>query len=102
MNMKIGTNVYKQYIASGSSGNRIASKIIGGSCNRSAIKQDSLSFSAEAALLKESAKTVRSYAAQISNPASDDRINALKEKIKNGEYSISAQQVADSILNRRI
>lgn len=101
MNMKIGTNVYKQYISSGS-GSRIVSRAAENSFSKSPIKQDSLSFSAEAALIKESAKTVKSYVSQISKPASDERINALRGKIKNGEYSVSAQQLADSILNRRI
>lgn len=65
-------------------------------------KQDSLSFSAEAALLKDNVKTVRGYAAEITASESEERIESLRNRIKNGEYEVSAQQVADSILNRWI
>ena len=65
-------------------------------------KQDSLSFSAEAALLKDNVKTVRGYAAEITAPESEERIESLRNRIRNGEYEVSAQQVADSILNRWI
>lgn len=98
--MNINTNVYKQYINSGSSYGKTVQKTFGANGGRSVIKQDSLSFSAEAALIKDNAKTVKSYAAQITEPASEERIDSLRQKIRNGEYNVSAQQVADKILNR--
>lgn len=100
--MNINTNVYKQYINSGSSYGRTVQKTFGTSSSKSVIKQDSLSFSAEAALIKDNVKTVKNYAAQITKPASDERIDSLRQKIRNGEYNVSAQQVADKILNRWI
>ena len=100
--MNINTNVYKQYINAGSSCRRPVMKTSGTAGSKSVVKQDSLSFSAEAALIKDNVKTVKNYAAQITEPASEERIDSLKEKIRNGEYNVSAQQVADKILNRWI
>lgn len=100
--MNINTNVYKQYINSGSGYGRKIQKTFGTESRKSGIKQDSLSFSAEAALLKDNVKTVKSYASQITQPESEERIDALRQKIRNGEYNVSAQQVADKILNRWI
>ena len=65
-------------------------------------KQDSLYFSSEAAFLKDNIKAIKSCAADIVGLASEERISAIKKSVKNGEYNISAQQVADSILNRWI
>lgn len=98
--MNINTNIYKQYINSGGSYGRTVQKTFGAGSGKSVIKQDSLSFSAEAALIKDNVKTVKNYAAQITSPASEERIGALQEQIRNGEYNVSAQQVADKILNR--
>lgn len=100
--MNINTNVYKQYINSGGSYGRAVQKNVETRSRKSGFKQDSLTFSAEAALLKDNVKTVKSYASQITQPESDERIDVLRQKIKNGEYNVSAQQVADTILNRWI
>ncbi len=101
--MNINTNVYKQYINSKKTyGNYSQSVFSLESTKKSDVKKDSLSFSAEAALIKETSRTVKGYAADIAKPASDARIQSLREQIKNGEYNISANQVAESILNRWI
>lgn len=100
--MNINTNIYKQYINSGGSYSNHTQKNFSVQEKKSEIKQDSLLFSAEASLLKDNIKAVKNCAADIAGPASEERIAALKNRIKNGEYNISAQQVADSILNRWI
>ena len=101
--MNINTNIYKQYINSGSGYGRTVQKTFGVTPgSKTVMKQDSLSFSAEAALIKDNVKTVKNYTAQVTKPASEERIDDLRQKIRNGEYNVSAQQVADKILNRWI
>lgn len=97
--MNINTNIYKQYVNSGGSYDKSISKKFSTNEKKSEIKQDSLSFSTEASLLRDNMKIVKEYAADITKPASDECINNLKQKIENGEYNVSAQQVAESILN---
>lgn len=101
MNIKNVDNVYRQYINSGSA-YAGTSKVFKLNGKNTGIKQDSLSFSSEAALLRSNAKTVREYASDITAGESDERINALRRKIQNGEYNVEAKQVADSILNRYV
>lgn len=100
--MNINTNVYKQYINSGSKYSKAVQKSFSIPMRKTGIKQDSLSFSAEASLLKESSGAVKSCASQIAKPESDERIDSLRRRIKNGEYNVSATQIADSILDRWI
>lgn len=101
--MNINTNVYKQYINSRKAYGNYTQQVFSlNGTRKNEVKQDSFSLSAEAALIKESNKTVKNCASDIVKPASDERIQSLRERIINGEYNVSAQQVADSILNRWI
>lgn len=100
--MNINTNIYKQYINSGGSYNKCTQNTFSIHGKKTEIKQDSLSFSAEASLLRANGKVIKESAADIVKPASDERINSLKQQIASGEYNVSANNVADSILNRWI
>ena len=100
--MNINTNIYKQYINSGGSYSNHTQKNFSVHEKKSEKKRDSLYFSSEAAFLKDNIKAIKSCAADIVGLASEERISAIKKSVKNGEYNISAQQVADSILNRWI
>lgn len=101
--MNINTNVYKQYVNSKKTYSNYSQPVFSlEGVKKTSTKKDSFSFSAQAALIKETSKTVKSYAADIAEPASDERIESLKAQIKNGEYNVSSEQVADSILNRWI
>lgn len=100
--MNINTNIYKQYVNSGRNYGRATDKVFTINGKKSVSKQDSLSFSAEAALIKDNTKTVRSYASEITASEPEARIESLRNSIRNGEYNVSAQQVADAILDRWI
>lgn len=98
--MKINTNVYKQYIESGNSRkcpkyayNETGNKI-------SSLKKDSFSLSSEASMFMECGKIIRNAVAEITSPASEEKIESLKQRIMSGDYYISSEQVADSILER--
>lgn len=103
MNIKnINSNVYRKYINSGSANVNCSQKIFSLSGQKTGIKKDSLSFSSEAALLRSNSKAVKEYASEIMSPASDERINELRRKIKGGEYNVGSKEIADSILNRYV
>ncbi len=97
--MKINTNVYKQYVKSGSS--KISRNFLyGGTEKTSAEKKDSFSLSSEASMFRECGKVIKSAVAEITAPADGSRINMLKQKIADGSYNVSSGQVADAILDR--
>ena len=97
--MNINTNVYKQYVKSGSA--RVPRNYsYSGTEKASVSKKDSFSLSSEASMFRECGKIIKSAVAEITSPASEDRINALRQQIKNGSYNISSGQVADAILDR--
>lgn len=102
MNIKNVNNVYKQYINPGSARGKLFSKSFIANETKPGVKQDSLSFSSEAALIRNNAKTARRYASEITSDASEERINTLRQQIRNGEYNVDAKKVADSILNRYV
>lgn len=95
--MNINTNIYKQYVKSGSS--RVSHNyIFGGTEKISAEKKDSFSLSSEASMFRECGKVIKSAVAEITSSADEDRINSLRQQIRNGSYNISSGQVADAIL----
>ncbi len=98
--MNINTNVYKQYVKSGSSSRRCHNYTYSTGEKASAVKTDSLSFSSEASMFKECGKVIKSAVAEITSPASEDRINSLRQQIKNGTYNVSSDMIADAILDR--
>lgn len=97
--MNINTNVYKQYVKSGSS--KISRNFLyGGTEKTSAEKKDSFSLSSEASMFRECGRIIRSSVAEITAPADKDRLSALKQQIANGSYNVSSGQIADAILDR--
>lgn len=102
MNIKNINNIYGQYVNSGGVSGRYFSKTFSVKEKKAGVKQDSLSFSSEAALIRNNAKTVREYASEITSNVSEERIDALRRKIQNGEYKVDSEQVANSILDRYV
>jgi len=62
-------------------------------------KMDTISISAQGAQQKETAKLVSSITKEITADADSAKVNALKTAIQNGTYSVSAEKIADAILN---
>lgn len=102
MNIKNVNNVYGQYINPGSARGKISSKSFIANGVKPGVKQDSLSFSSEAALIRNNAAAVRRCASEITSGASDERINTLRQQIQSGEYNVDAKKVANSILDRYV
>jgi flagellar biosynthesis anti-sigma factor FlgM len=98
--MNINTNVYKQYVKSGGSTRKIPSYMFSGSEKTSSAKVDTFSLSANASLFRECGKTIKSAANEVAAPADESRIDSLRQQIKNGQYSVSSGDIADSILER--
>lgn len=97
--MKINTNVYKQYVKSGSS--KISRNFLyGGAEKNTAEKKDSFSLSSEASMFRECGKVIKSAVSEITAPANESRISMLRQQIINGSYNVSSGQVADAILDR--
>ena len=97
--MNINTNVYKQYVKSGSTRKAPGSFYIGA---QKAVSQktDSFSLSSNASMFRECGKVIKSAVAEASSPAADERISAIRRSIRDGSYNVSAGQVADAILGR--
>ena len=101
--MNINTNIYKQYIKSGTSCGRMNFNSFSGSGKVSASgKKDSFSLSSEASMFMECGKTIKSAVGSITASASDERIASLKEQISSGNYYVSSGQIADAILDRLV
>lgn len=64
-------------------------------------KQDKVCISADAAAYCHAGSAAKTGAADIER-ASTARIDALREAVRNGTYSVPAQDVAGAILNRMI
>lgn len=99
--MNINTNIYKQYVKSGSAPVP-RSYNYSGTEKASVSKKDSFSLSSEASMFRECGKVIKSAVSEITSSASDDRIASLRQQIQNGSYNISSSQVADAILDRII
>ncbi len=97
--MNINTNIYKQYVKSGGS-RRCPSMQYTAPEKQVAAKTDSFSLSSEASMFKECGRVIKSSVAEITASAGDERINSLRQQIKNGSYNISAEKIADAILER--
>ncbi len=97
--MNINTNIYKQYVKSGSS-KRYCAFSYSPAEKTAAAKTDSFSLSSEASMFRECGKVIRASVAEITSPAGDSRINALKQQIRSGTYNVSSDQIADAILDR--
>lgn len=97
--MNINTNVYKQYVKSGST-RKAPELFYSGVEKAEARKTDSFSLSSNASMFRECGRVIKSAVAEASSPAPDERINAIRQKIQDGSYSVSAGQVADAILGR--
>lgn len=63
-------------------------------------KHDKVSISPEAASFAEIDRSTKTIASEISGSASQERINSLKAQIAAGTYNVSADDVADAILDR--
>ncbi len=63
-------------------------------------QRDKVSISPEASAFREIDKTAKSIASEVSNSASQEKINSLKAQIQAGTYNVSAGSVADAILDR--
>ncbi|MGN1482005.1 flagellar biosynthesis anti-sigma factor FlgM [Porcipelethomonas sp.] len=100
--MNINTNIYKQYVKSGNSCSRLKYNYSSGEKVSSSSKTDSFSLSSEASMFRECGKTIKNAVAEITSPASDDRIASLKSRIENGNYFVSSGQIADAILDRLV
>lgn len=100
--MNINTNIYKQYVKSGNSFSRMKMNYSGEEKVSAYSKKDSFSLSSEASLFRECGKTIKSAAAEITSPVSDEKIASLKSCIKNGSYYVSSGQIADAILDRLV
>ena len=98
--MNINTNVYKQYIKSGSSKRCCGNYSYTPAEKAAAAKTDCFSLSSEASMFRECGKVIKSSVAEITAPASENRINSLRQQIQSGTYSISAENIADAILER--
>lgn len=64
-------------------------------------KQDHVRISADAAAYCHAGAAAKTAAAEIDR-ASSAKIEALREAIRNGTYSVPAEDVAGAILNRMI
>ena len=98
--MNINTNIYKQYVKSGSSKRSFAPYGYTPAGKTVSAKTDSFSLSSEASMFKECGKVIRASVSEITSPADDSRINSLKQQIRNGTYNVSSEQIADAILDR--
>lgn len=98
--MNINTNVYKQYVKSGSSRHCPNFNFSAAGEKSAAVKTDSFSLSSEASMFKECGKVIKSAVSEITSPASEDRINSLRQQIKNGTYNVSSDLIAGAILDR--
>lgn len=99
--MNINTNVYKQYVNSGSA--RKCSEFSLGNAGKTvstSSKKDSFSLSPEASVLKECSKAVKNSAAEITSSVGEERISYLKKHIADGTYNVSSERIADAILDR--
>ena len=97
--MNINTNIYKNYVKSGSSKRYNAYNYYPAG-KTATIKTDSFSLSSEASMFKECGKVIRASVSEITSPASDSRINSLKQQIRNGTYNVSSDMIAGAILDR--
>lgn len=98
--MKINTNVYKQYIESGNS-RKYPKGLYNGTSNKaSSVKKDSFSLSSEASMFMECGKVIRNAVSEITSSAGEEKIELLKQRIASGNYNVSSEQIADSILER--
>ncbi|MGN0620323.1 MAG: flagellar biosynthesis anti-sigma factor FlgM [Porcipelethomonas sp.] len=102
--MNVNTNVYKQYIDSGRSyqkkGPSFASVLEKTASGTN--KKDLFSLSSAASVFKENGREIKKAAEEISAPASEEKINDIRQRIRSGSYKVSSSQVADSILSRWI
>lgn len=64
-------------------------------------KQDNVRISADAAAYCHAGTAAKTAAAEIDRTSSA-KIEALREAVKNGTYSVPAEDVAGAILNRMI
>ncbi len=68
--------------------------------DKACIKHDTVSISPEAASFREIERSTRTISSDIENYASQEKINSLKAQIADGTYNVSAEEVADAILDR--
>lgn len=97
--MNIDTNIYKQYVKSGQS-RRCLKMQPTAQKKQNTIKTDSFSLSPEASMFKECGKVIKRSIAEITAPASEDRINSLRQQIKADSYNIPSDKIAGAILDR--
>lgn len=64
-------------------------------------KQDNVRISADAAAYCRAGSAAKAGTAEIDR-ASSAKVEALREAVKNGTYSVPAEEVAGAILNRMI
>lgn len=64
------------------------------------VKHDKVSISPEAASFAEISRSTKTIASEVSSTASQEKINSLKAQIAAGTYKVSADDVADAILDR--
>ncbi len=98
--MNINTNVYKQYVKSGSSRHCTNLHYTATEKTVAVGKTDSFSLSSEASMFRECGKVIRNSINEITASASEDRINSLRQQIKDGTYNVSSDQIASAILER--
>lgn len=65
-------------------------------------KKDTVTISPEASAFRELSSSNKAIAAGINNFASQEKINSLKAQIAAGTYNVSADKVADAILERMV
>ena len=97
--MNINTNIYKQYVKSGGS-RRCPKMQYTAPGKQTAVKTDSFSLSSEASMFKDCGRVIKSSVAEITASASEDRINSLRQQVKNGAYKIPSDKIAGAILDR--
>lgn len=97
--MNINTNIYKHYVKTGSS-KRCPNFTYTPAEKTAAAKTDSFSLSSEASMFRECGRVIKSAVSEITSPAGEDKINSLRQQIKNGSYDVSADRIAGAILDR--
>jgi len=98
--MNINTNIYKQYDVKSGSSKRYPNFGYTNVGKTAVAKTDSFSLSSEASMFRECGKVIKASVAEITAPADENRINSLRQQIKNGTYNISSEKIADAILDR--
>ncbi|NLP26609.1 MAG: flagellar biosynthesis anti-sigma factor FlgM [Clostridiales bacterium] len=101
MDIKINsTNAYAKINTVSSSKNKGKDTTIESMVTKADKKSDIITISAEGTFQAELDKEIKTISEEISEISSEDRINSIKERVSNGTYFVTSEDVADAILEK--